>query len=168
MKSVKKNNQGFTLIEAIIYIGLLALIIVFLVSFFQQSMFAKGKINERLDNLDNAQYALERMMWYLQNSIEVTEPVSGQVSDQLVANSLVSEKNPIKFFIEDKKLKMQIGSDESLNLTNNRLDVVDLSFSNHGFVNQPSIIQIKLTVKGNNNLWQTQPLTLQTSVKLEK
>ena len=168
MNSVKKNNLGFTLIETIIYIGLLALIIIFLVSFFQQSMFAKGKINERLDNLDNAQYALERMIWYLQNSIEVTEPVSGQVSGQLVANSLVSQKNPIKFYIEDNKLKMQMGADEPLNLSNNRLDIKELSFSNQGFINQPAIIQIKLTVQGNNNLWQTQPLTLQTSVKLER
>ncbi|MCX6744994.1 MAG: prepilin-type N-terminal cleavage/methylation domain-containing protein [Candidatus Parcubacteria bacterium] len=164
----KKNNQGFTLIETIIYIGLLAVIIVFLISFFAQATFIKGKINERLDNLDNAQYALERMTWYLQNSIEVTEPLAGQSSKQLMANSLVSEKNPIKFFVEAKQLKMQIADGQAINLTNNRLDVDDISFTNQGFINQPALIQIKMTVLGKQSLWQTQPLTLQTSVKLEK
>lgn len=156
------------MIETIIYIGLLAVIIVFLISFFAQATFIKGKINERLDNLDNAQYALERMTWYLQNSIEVTEPLAGQSSKQLMANSLVSEKNPIKFFVEAKQLKMQIADGQAINLTNNRLDVDDISFTNQGFINQPALIQIKMTVLGKQSLWQTQPLTLQTSVKLEK
>ncbi len=164
----KINNQGFTLIETVIYIALLAIIIIFLVSFFSQATFIKGKINERLDNLDNAQYALDRMTWYLQNSLEITEPLAGQTSETLVMNSLVSQKNPVKFYIEDKKLKMQIGDEAPLNLTNNRLDIKEISFSSQGFVNQPALIQIRLTVQGNHSLWQTQPLTLQTSVKLEK
>ncbi|MCX6742994.1 MAG: prepilin-type N-terminal cleavage/methylation domain-containing protein [Candidatus Parcubacteria bacterium] len=162
------KNQGFTLIETIIYFGLLAIIIVFLVSFFSQTTFLKSKINERLDNLDNAQYGLERMMWFLQNSIEVKEPLAGQSSNQLTVNSLVSEKNPIKFFIEDNILKMQVADEQPLNLTNNHLIVQDISFTNQAFINQPAIIQIKMTVIGKQTLWQPQPLTLQTSVKLEK
>lgn len=163
-----KNNQGFTLIETIIYIGLLAIILVFLVAFFQQTTFVKAKINERLDNLDNAQYALDRLTWYLQNSLEVKEPLAGQSANQLVVNSLVSDKNPIKFFIDNGQLKMQIADESAENLTNNRLEVQAINFSNQGFVNQPAIVQITMTVKGRQSLWQTQPLTLQTSVKLEK
>jgi type II secretory pathway component PulJ len=163
-----KKNQGFTLIETIIYIGLLAIIMVFLVAFFQQTTFAKAKINERLDNLDNSQYALERVMWYLQNSLEVKEPLSGQGSSQLIINTFVSEKNPVKFFVEDKQLKMQIGDEPAENLTNSRLEVEALNFTNQGFINQPGIIQITMTTNAKQKLWQTQPLTLQTSVKLEK
>jgi type II secretory pathway component PulJ len=163
-----RKNSGFTLIETIIYIGLLAMIMVFLVAFFQQTTFAKAKINERLDNLDNSQYALERMMWYLQNSLEVKEPLAGQSSNQLVISSLVTEENPIRFFIEDKQLKMQIGEQLAENLTNSRLEVEKINFNNLGFINQPAIIQITMTANSAQKIWQTQPLTLQTSVKLEK
>jgi type II secretory pathway pseudopilin PulG len=162
------KNQGFTLIETIIYIGLLAIILVFLVAFFQQSTFVKAKINDRLDNLDNSQYALERMIWYAQNSIEVKEPTAGQSSDELIVNTLVSEKNPVKFFVADKHLKMQIADETPLNLTNDRFEVQELKFVNQGFINQPALIQISLTVNSKQSIWQTQPLTLQTSVKLEK
>jgi type II secretory pathway component PulJ len=168
MKLAQKNSQGFTLIETIIYIGLLAIILVFLVAFFQQTTFAKAKINERLDNLDNAQYALDRLTWYLENSLEVKEPAAGQNSTQLVVNTLVSDKNPVKFFVENKQLKMQIGDEEALDLTNNRLEVQEINFTNQGFVNQPAIIQIKMTVGSVQKIWQIQPLTLQTSVKLER
>lgn len=164
----EENNQGFTLIETTIYIGLLAIILVFLVAFFQQTTFAKAKINARLDNLDNSQYALDRLTWYLQNSLEVKEPLAGQNSGQLVVTTLVSEQNPVRFFIEDKQLKMQIGEEPAENLTNSQLEIEKINFTNQGFVNQPSIIQITMTANAKQKIWQTQPLTLQTSVKLEK
>jgi type II secretory pathway pseudopilin PulG len=164
----KNNNKGFTLIETIIYLGLLSLIIVFLVAFLTQATYVKGKINERLDNLDTAQYALERMTWYLQNSLEVNEPLIGQTSNQLVVNALTSDINPIKFFVQDKQLKMQVGEKAPINLTTSRLEVEGISFINQGFINQPPIIQIQLTIASKNSMWQTQPLTLQTAVKLEK
>jgi type II secretory pathway component PulJ len=168
MKLKLKNERGFTLIETIIYIGLLAIIMVFLVAFFQQTTFAKAKISERLDNLDNSQYALERVMWYLQNSLEVKEPLAGQSSNQLIINTLVTDQNPVKFFIEDKQLKMKIGDEPAENLTNSRLEVEAINFTNQGFVNQPAIIQISMTANAKQRIWQTKPLTLQTSVKLEK
>ncbi|MCX6740705.1 MAG: type II secretion system protein [Candidatus Parcubacteria bacterium] len=163
-----QSKNGFTLIETILYLGLLSIIVVFLVYFLQQSIYIKGKINERLDNLDNAQYALDRMVWYAQNSLKVESPQIGQISDKLEIDSLVSAKNPIKFYVQDKTLKMQVADNEALNLTNERIEVLDLSFTNQGFINQPAIIQIKMTVKGKYSFWQTEPITLQTAVKVEK
>jgi uncharacterized protein YneF (UPF0154 family) len=168
MKFDSQNSRGFTLIETIIYIGLLAIIVVFLVAFFQQSTFVKAKINDRLDNLDNSQYALDRMTWYLQNGLEVKKPLAGQNSDELIVNTLVSEKNPVRFFVAEKQLKMQIADEPPLNLTTERFEVQELKFVNQGFINQPALIQISLTVNSKQSIWQTQPLTLQTSVKLEK
>lgn len=163
--SAKEN--GFTLIEAILYLGILSVIVVFLVSFFQQSVFMRGKINERLDNLDNAQYAMDRLVWYLQNSLKVYEPSSGQISNKLTVDSIVADKNPVTFFVENNILKMQLGQDPALALTNSKIEVESLNFSNQSFSNQPAMVQITLTVKG-NSFWQVQPLTLVTSAKLEK
>jgi len=168
MKKDFQKEQGFTLIETIIYIGLLALIIIFLAAFFQQSILIKAKINERLENLDNAQYAMDRISWYLQNSIKVKEPLSGQSSNQLVIDTLVTEKNPVEFFVEEGQLKMRLIDEPALSLTNKRLEVKELKFINQGFVNQPAIIKIILTIASRQTLWQIQPLTLETSVKLGK
>jgi len=164
----KQKNKGFTLIETLLYIALLAMVIIFLIGFFQKTVFLKGKINERLDNLDNAQYALDRMVWYAQNSIEVNEPKTGETTNRLSVNSLVAEKNPVIFFVEDNILKVQFGNDSPINLTNNRIEVEELDFINYGFANQPGIIKINLTAKGKNSFWQVQPINLQTSVKLER
>ena len=163
-----KNQKGTTLIETILYIGLLSIVLVFLIGFFQQSTFLKGKISDRIDNLQNGQNALNTISWYLQNAKSLDLPTPGNSSDNLILYPNDEVGGPIKFFVADNILKMQIGSAQAQNLISDRVKVKSINFSNFAFINQPAIVQVRLSLESINNFWQSQPIELQTSVKLER
>jgi len=174
MKVVQNKNMalnqknGFSLVEAILYIGLLVLIFVFLLAIYQEGVFISQKISQKIDNVENAQFALNKMVWYLQNSQSINAPQTGSASNTLSLNLADSAQNPIIFYSENNKLKIKIGTALPLDLTNNQLKVDNLSFINNGFASEPAVIQIKIQFENANSFWQTKPLVLETSVKTEK
>ena len=164
----RKNENGFSLVEIILYLGIFALFFVFLLAIFQDSIFIKSKISQKIDNIENGQYALNKIVWYLQNAQSINEPKTGQESNILSLNLADSQQNPVVFSLENNKLKIKIGANSSADLTNDRIKVNNLSFTNNGFLGEPAIINIKLQLENFNNFWKILPVTLQISVKTEK
>lgn len=154
--------------ETILYLGILALFLLFIMAIFQNSIFLKNKISRKLDNIENAQYALNKMVWYLQNTQSINEPLVGQSGQALSVNLANAAQNPALFYLEAGRLKMKLGSDAPLDLTSNQIKVTNLNFSNNGFSGEPAIMQISLQVESASGLNEKQPVLLQTSVKIEK
>jgi len=163
-----KAQAGFSLIEIILYIGILAVLFVFLLAIFQDAIFIKSKVSQKIDNLENAQFALNKMVWYLQNAQSLNTPLLGQTSNTLSLNLADSAQNPVNFYVESGQLRIKTGSNAALSLTNGRIKVDNLTFTNNGFVSEPAVLQINLQVENVSNFWKIKPLTLQTSVKTEK
>ncbi len=160
------TQKGYSLIELTLYLALLSLILVVLVYFFQQSIILKSKIEEKMEISDNGQFALQKIVWYLKNAETVNSPLSGESSSILSLNVSGENNNPVQIFTEDKILKVKIGNQPAIDLTNNRVEVDQLSFINNGISNSQPIIKINLELKGSNNFWTNPPLILQTSVNL--
>lgn len=162
------NQKGATLIETILYIGLLSIVLLFFVAFYQEATFLHGKVNERTNLLYNGQNALNTISWYLQNAKGLEAPAAGNSSDVLVIYQNSAFGGPIKFFVENDNLKMQIANEEAQNLTAEKIKVKSINFINNSFANQPALLKINLALENPNSFWQSQPVALQTVVKLEK
>ncbi|MBN1325773.1 type II secretion system protein [Candidatus Falkowbacteria bacterium] len=162
------EQKGATLIETILYIGLLSIVLLFLVAFYQEATFLNGKVNEKINLIHNGQNVLNTISWYLQNAKSLETPTAGNSSDVLVVYPNSIFDGPIKFFVENQILKMQIADEAPQNMINEGTKVKNIVFSNYAFLNQPALVEIKLTLESQSPFWQSQPVDLQTAVKLEK
>jgi len=166
-KKTDIKNNGFSLIELIFYIGILAIVLLFLISFFQENLILKAKINNRIEVMDNGQFALNRIAWYLHNAPGLNSPLSG-ASQKLSLNMSEPEINPVEFFAEDSKIKIKLADNQPVALTNDLVRVNYLTFNNLGFSGEPAIIQIILELQSTSSLGKNEPIILQTSVKMER
>jgi len=166
MKFIKQ--KGATLIETILYIGLLSVVLLVLVAFYQEATFLNNKVREKINLIHNGQNALNTISWYLQNAKGLETPIAGNSSDILIIYPNSVFGGPIRFFVENNNLKMQIADEEAQNLTTESIKVKSVNFINNSFANQPALVRINLIIESTNSFWQTQPIALQTAVKLEK
>jgi len=154
------------LIELILYLGLLSMLLAILFVFFQQEIYLKAKINDKIEMVDNGQFALNKIVWYLKQAESVNSPAMGQSQNILSFNLVDQTQNPIQFLVENNILLIKIGTSQVLALTNGRVKVSRITFSNNAFPTKNPIIQIKLELASQSNIWQNQPIILQTSIKL--
>jgi len=165
----KKKQKGFSLIEIILYLGLLSIILTVLAVFFQEEIFLKAKINDKVEIVDNGQFALNKIVWYLKQAESLNAPAVSQSQNTLSLNLADSAQNPVIFYVENNVLKIKIANNEPVALTNERVKVSEITFSNFAFANQEPIIQIKLQLASASNFLlgkQNQPTSLQTSIKM--
>ncbi|HDQ22547.1 MAG TPA: type II secretion system protein [Candidatus Uhrbacteria bacterium] len=166
-KKTGLKNNGFSLIELILYIGILAIVLLFLIIFLQENLILKAKINNRIEVMDNGQFALNRIAWYLHNAPGLNSPLQG-ISERLSLNMSNPEINPVEFFVKDSKIKIKLADNQPVALTNDLVKVNSLIFSNLGFSGEPAIIQVILELQSASSLGKNEPIILQTSVKMER
>ncbi len=167
IKKTELKNNGFSLIELIFYIGILAIVLLFLIIFFHESLVLKAKINNRIEVMDNGQFALNRIAWYLHNASGLNSPLTG-TSQRLSLNMSAPEINPVEFFAEDREVKIRLAGGQPIDLTNDLVKVNYLTFNNLGFSGEPAIIQVILELQSASSLGKKEPIILQTSVKMER
>jgi prepilin-type N-terminal cleavage/methylation domain-containing protein len=165
---IKEKQKGFSLIEIIIYLGLLSIILAILIFFFQEEIYLKAKIANQAEVIDNGQFALNKIVWYLQHAESLNYPSSGQGKNTLSLNLSDTAQNPVVFFIENNVLKIKQANSEPIALNNDRVKVLGVTFSNFAFAAKEPIIQIKIQISSASEFWQNQPVDLQTSIKMGK
>ncbi|MFA5188575.1 MAG: prepilin-type N-terminal cleavage/methylation domain-containing protein [Patescibacteria group bacterium] len=166
MDNKPKKQKGFSLIELILYLGLLAFLFSVLFVFFQQTIYAKAKINDKIELVDSGQFALNKIVWYLKQAESVNSPAIGQSQNTLSLNLADQTQNPIEFLLENNVLLMKISSNQTVALTSSRIKVNQITFSNFAFSANSPIIQIQMELASASQLWKNQPIKLQTSVNI--
>jgi len=142
------SKSGFTLIEMMVYVGIMAIVVTALVIFTSDSIKVNNKCLMLRVSLDNAERAVEIIAkeikharnFYTPTSVFDTSP--GQLSLKTIKNLPEGEKETyVDFYIEDEKLYIKREGTISEALTSNEVRVTNLVFRNLG-----SSIQIDLTV----------------------
>ncbi|MEX2008216.1 MAG: prepilin-type N-terminal cleavage/methylation domain-containing protein [Candidatus Spechtbacterales bacterium] len=165
-------HQGFTLVELIVYIGILGIILVFLSQFLVSTLRANSQGKAREAVITNAVQAVNAIDFEIRNAEDIYLPTSqfgedGQVS--LVTNTDFLEKGTSGFadiFIsEDGRLCIKRDPIGTSCVTSSEVVVTDISFTLiHPGTSQRAGIQTNITVE-----YDTQseafklPFTLQTS-----
>jgi type II secretory pathway pseudopilin PulG len=166
MRVKSKANQAFSLIEAIIYIGIISMILSVLGVAFREEIFLNAKINDQIEMTNNGQFALNKIIWYVQNAESINYPLPGENRNELSVNIADPEANPVIFAIENNVLKIKQDADQAIPLTNARIKAKQIVFSNFAFPSQNGAIQIVLTLESTSTLWNNQPIVLQTSAQI--
>lgn len=148
MAKRQKNNQGFTLIETIIYIAIIGIVISGFVSYSLSLSGVRNKNHSMVAVQANGRVALEVMTQKIREAQAVLAPTSGVSGDQLVLD-MPGTSPDITFSVLSGELTMQEAGSPAAAITDNQISVSNLLFTNLSASGERANIQIEITVDYN-------------------
>jgi Tfp pilus assembly protein FimT len=144
------TTGGFTLIELLLYIGISALMLL-LCTFFLSGLLESRIKNQIIFEVDaQGTQAMLTIAQTLRNADTVNSPTVGTVSPSLSVNTIVVANNPTIFDVLGGALRIKEGSAIPIQLTNSRVTISNLSFSNLSRVGTPGILRIQFTISASS------------------
>lgn len=159
-KSLKTNEKGFTLIELILYIALIAIFISGAITFAWDIVYGGAKSSVQREVNYNIRLASKRIAYEIRNA----SAINSVTSNSLCLASDISERNPTRIYVSSNQLRVAWGGgssnctgmthDESL--TSNQVTVSNLAFEDNSSGSDSFNIAYSLTVSktGTRQEWQ--------------
>ncbi len=146
---LNKEQKGYSLIEAIVYVGILAFIVLAVYSFFLWSARANAKVKATRKTLANARMAMEIMTREIKEAKSIYTPTTS-TSTQLSLETTKylpagEETTYIDFYLCGTRLCLKKENQSPVALTSDAVEITDLKFIKITPASIPSI-QINLNV----------------------
>ncbi len=145
LNKIKTKNNGFTLVETLIYISLFAFLMTGFISFSlaATSLYAKGKSMEEV--LYSARQIDQVISYYIKNSKGGnTIPSPAQTSTSLEMDLL--DGSDVRVYLDNDLLMLEVDSDEAIQISPNEVIVSDLSFKNYSSSSELDSIEINCLI----------------------
>ncbi len=148
-KNKNQNQKAFTLIETIIYVVIFTTIVLAMVSF--GSSIASSRMHNQmaLEVNDQGSKVMKVISDAIQNASSINSPTISNSASNLSVATLSSLTNPTNFTVSNGILYITEGTNAPVALTNNKVVVSNLTFSNFSRPNTPDIIKISFNLKSN-------------------
>jgi type II secretory pathway pseudopilin PulG len=147
------NAQGFTLIETILYIGLLSILI-------GSTLFSAYSLIEGSDTTraafvagEEANFILKKMNWALTGATAITSPAAGATSTSLILtrSGLPPGENPLTFGFSAGVIELTRGTGASAPLSTENVVVEDLVFTHQApSGSKPAALLVSFTIDDRN------------------
>jgi Tfp pilus assembly protein PilV len=145
-KEKLQKNTGISLVETIIYVAIFSMIVTTFVSF-SSSMTTSRLHNQKvLEVNDQGGRVMKMLTQSIRNADVVNSPTIGNNASSLSLNMYQIGVSPTVFFLDAGVLYITEAGGAQVALTNNKVIVSDLNFSNFSRVNSPDIIKISFTI----------------------
>lgn len=142
----KHRNAGFTLVELILYVSLMAIFLLSLVTLIttiQSSRLRSITIAEVEQQWD---FILSHIVRTLTNTTSVTTPTIGNVSSILTVTSTFFNGNPVAYSLTDWVMSVTEWWASAIPLHNERVIVTDLEFHNLWHPDTHGSIRVQFTL----------------------
>lgn len=116
-------KKGFTLIETIIYIGIIAIIIGSFLIISEQIIFSSNRTRRQIELTENQKFLIQKINWLLRNVDTVNTPLPNASSTILSINKVNFSENPLILNLADNVVYLN-----DIPLTNNSVLVTNLTF----------------------------------------
>jgi len=152
MKNLKKYENGFTLIETLIYAVLISLVIglTLLVAF--QVVSGSRRLNAKIFLEEEASFILKKIEWAIAGTSVINSPTSGSTSDTLLSIDkfeIPPTENPIVFTITNGDITIKRGSGSEVLLNSSILNINNATFTHIAATGTtPAGIKVELSVTG--------------------
>ena len=146
-----KKGGGFTLIETLVYIGILSIVVTVIFSFLVWSVRSATKIKVMRETSDNARRAMEIMVYEIKEARNIYTPTSTSTQLSLkTIHYLPTGENTtyIDFYICGTQLCLKKESQSPIALTSDNVEVNNLVFTPVVTGQIPSVqIELKINYK---------------------
>lgn len=150
---MSKNNlqkRGLTLIETLVYVAIFSMFVVTMASFSDQINSARLRSQTILEINYQGSRIVQDINSTIRNAVSINDPVITNSGTSLSVETVNPVHNPTIFTVATGTLYMQEGTNDLIALTNNRVEVTDLIFSNMSRVGTPGTIRIRFTLKNSD------------------
>ncbi|MEW5908094.1 MAG: prepilin-type N-terminal cleavage/methylation domain-containing protein [Patescibacteria group bacterium] len=141
------NNKAFTLIEFLIYIGIVGIILIVTGTIALNIFFGKAKLVAMEEVSQNARMAMEKIGERIRNAQSINSPPMGTSASSLSLLMADSQQNPTVFDLSNGILRMTENGGSAISLTSDEVIVTTLQFSNISYPNIPGTMRIQITMK---------------------
>ncbi len=139
------NQRGFTLFELLIYIALASILIGAISTLLFITLNARVK-NQTIGEVEQqGSLAMRMITQSIRNADAITSPTSSSAST-LVLDVVTVADDPTVFDLSGTTLEKTAGAAPAVTLTNNRVEVSDLTFTNISQSGAPGTIRIQFTM----------------------
>lgn len=136
-------NQGFTLVELIIYIAIFAVILVLITGFFWSIIFGNIKESSLREVQQNGRFALTKITREIKKAAGINIALGSLLSLEMAEPTL----NPTVFDVADGKLRITQGSSSSYELTTDQVIVSSLQFTDLSYPGTSGTIRIEVQLE---------------------
>ncbi|OGG43915.1 hypothetical protein A3G50_02795 [Candidatus Jorgensenbacteria bacterium RIFCSPLOWO2_12_FULL_42_11] len=135
----KTNNGGFTLMETIIYIGIIAVILSSFLLITEQIIFSSNRTRQQIELAENQKFLIQKINWLLRSADTVNAPAPGATSATLSINKTNFADNPLVIDLVNNAIRLTTGGAGAIPITNDLVTVTDLTFYQLTLDNQNAI-----------------------------
>lgn len=148
----KKNKKsGFTLIELLLYIAISSAILLS-TSIFLSILLESRVKNQVISEVEGqGVFAMQIMTQAIRNGDSITSPALGSSAASLTVATISPGTNPTIFDLSSGALRIKEGANANVSLTNSRITVSALSFSNLSRLGTPGTVRVSFTLTAVNN-----------------
>jgi type II secretory pathway pseudopilin PulG len=170
IRKYKLQNKGFTLIETIIYIGIIGTVVVAFITF---SLSIGGNRNKAFvgqETQANARTAMDLMSQKIRMASDVVSPVASTTESILELDMPVPDPNII-FRVISNRLNLIESGVSTTTITSSEVNVTNLTFTNMSSVGERDNIKINMTAEYDNASGDVEfefSQTLETSVSVRQ
>ena len=142
----KNKNKGFSLIELLLYIALASVILIAVSYFIIMVLQARVK-NQTINEVTSQGIsAMQMIRQTIKNAESINNPAKGSSASSASIDVYTQANDPTVFDVSNGALRIKEGSADAINLTNARVTVSDLSFTNVSKTERLKSIKIQFTV----------------------
>lgn len=147
----KKNKKGFSLVETIVYVAIFSIFIGGASSFL--NIMSSTRLNNQmiLEINDQGSKVMKTITQSIRNGSQVNSPTIGNTAFNLSIVTNAASTSPTVFSESGGVLYIKEGAGSDVALTNNKVIVSNLLFSNLSRADTPNIIKISYTLTSINS-----------------
>lgn len=149
MKHIAYNTNkktGFSLIEIIIYVGIFSMII-FSISYFMNMLNTTRVHNQNILEVESQGESIVRNITYkIRNAKSINLPTAGNSGSSLSLEMADSNINPTVYSVVNGVIYIKEGMGNDIALSNNKVNINNLTFTNEGAMNKPGSIKIRFNL----------------------
>ena len=139
-------NRGFTLIELIIYIAIVAVVLLVAFNFVWEIIYGNVKSQAIREVQQNARFCIEKITKTIEEALVINSPTPGDSANLLSLEMPYSSLNPTIFHVFDNKLRITQGVRGTYELTNDRVIVRSLQFTNLSYLDTPGTARVEMVI----------------------
>jgi len=140
-------QRGFTLLEFLLYIGLVGIILTVSGAIGLNVLFGKAKLMSIEEVSQNTRFTIEKIANRVRNAEAINSPSQGTFASTLSLQMMDPSKNPTVFDLSGGVVRIKEGTGSTVDLTSSEVTVTTLQFSNISYLNTPGTVRIQMTIK---------------------
>jgi prepilin-type N-terminal cleavage/methylation domain-containing protein len=163
------KDQGFTLIELVVYIAIVSGILVLITGFLWNVIFGNIKESSYREVQQNARFALMRMAQEIRKATNINSPLPGGSDTSISLTMADATLDPTVFDISQGRLRITQGTSSPQEITTDSTIVKNIQFTNLSYPGTAGTVRIEIEIanSGLSNLPEYQAsIGLKSTVNL--